>query len=392
VLHVFVSGCYDILHAGHIQFFREARALGDELTVCFASEEVLWAHKRRRSSLPDEHKAAIIASLAMVDRVVIGQGPKQGLDFEDHFLCLKPDILAVTTDDQYGDLKRQLCERVGAKYVVLPKTEPETTPVSTTELVNGIRAPVQAPLRVDFAGGWLDVPRFARPGAHVVNCAISPLVSLRDWPYRARAGLGGSGAYALLRGDDGVRSELNLGVGWQDPAIITETGLCVWKSGTHPRLELKRDGEILRGRMALLWTGQPHDTPLVTELKRDYDRIQRAGEIAREAVLHEDLGSLAEAIDGSYAVQLGEGMDALPDVPDALCKKYCGGGWGGYAVYVFLTQPDRDHFVGRYEGVAIEPYLRCGLHADPLPVAALASPTPAVTSHASELEVPATHV
>ena len=60
---VFVSGCYDIVHAGHIQFFREARALGDHLTVCFASAEVLWLHKRRRSSLPDDHKRALLAAL-----------------------------------------------------------------------------------------------------------------------------------------------------------------------------------------------------------------------------------------------------------------------------------------------------------------------------------------
>ncbi len=56
---VFVSGCYDILHAGHIQFFTEAKALGDHLTVCFASDKVLWAHKRRRSSIPEDHKKAV---------------------------------------------------------------------------------------------------------------------------------------------------------------------------------------------------------------------------------------------------------------------------------------------------------------------------------------------
>jgi len=48
---IFVSGCYDIIHAGHVQFFTEARALGEHLTVCFASTEVLWFHKQRRSSL-----------------------------------------------------------------------------------------------------------------------------------------------------------------------------------------------------------------------------------------------------------------------------------------------------------------------------------------------------
>ena len=33
MIKVFVSGCYDIVHAGHVQFFSEARALGDHLTV-----------------------------------------------------------------------------------------------------------------------------------------------------------------------------------------------------------------------------------------------------------------------------------------------------------------------------------------------------------------------
>jgi cytidyltransferase-like protein len=356
--HIFVSGCYDILHAGHIQFFREARALGDQLTVCFASADVLWKHKRRRSSLPDEHKAAIIASLTMVDRVVMGTGAKHGLDFEDHFLRLSPDVLAVTEDDQYGDEKRALCAQVGARYHILDKTPPNFTPVSTTQVVRLIRAPSQAPLRIDFAGGWLDVPRFARPGAHIVNCAISPLVSLHDWPYRARAGLGGSGAYALLRGDDSVVSELNLGVGWQDPAVIFESGLCVWKSGPRPRLELKRDGEMLRGCMTLWWSGIPHDTPGVANLERDYDQIAHAGGLARQAVIREDLLLLAESVDCSYRIQLLEGMHPLPAAPGALAKKYCGGGWGGYAVYLFQNVADRDRFVQQTPSLAIEPYLR----------------------------------
>ncbi len=356
--HVFVSGCYDILHAGHIQFFREARALGTELTVCFASADVLWAHKRRRSSLPDEHKHAILSSLSVVDRVVMGEGPKPGLDFEDHFLRLKPDILAVTVDDQYGDVKQELCARVGARYHVLDKTPPEVAPVSTTELVSHIRAPSLAPLRVDFAGGWLDVPRFARPGGRIVNCAISPLVSLRDWPYRARSGLGGSGAYAMLRGGDGVRAELKLGVGWQDPAIISETGLCVWKSGEEPRLEFKRDGEMLRGRMALLWTGVPHDTPAVADLQRDFEVIYQAGTLAREAVFAESIDGLAEAVRRSHQAQLLEGMQPLPEVPQAVAWKYCGGGWGGYALYLFAQQADRDQWAQVEGAMAIEPYLK----------------------------------
>src|SRR5678815_471742 len=106
MIRVFVSGCYDILHAGHVQFFREARALGDHLTVCFASNDVLWLHKQRRSSLPDEHKHALLAALDGVDDVVIGAGKDEGIDFREHFLRLKPDILAVTEDDRSASSKR----------------------------------------------------------------------------------------------------------------------------------------------------------------------------------------------------------------------------------------------------------------------------------------------
>ncbi len=144
---VLVSGCYDILHGGHIQFFREAKALGSHLTVCFASAEVLWQHKRRKSSIPDEHKRAVIAALDIVDEVIVTRGLDRGLDFKDDFLRLKPDILAVTEDDEYGALKRELCAQVGARYVVLPKTPPQFSPISTSEIVRWIKAPLAAPLR-----------------------------------------------------------------------------------------------------------------------------------------------------------------------------------------------------------------------------------------------------
>jgi glycerol-3-phosphate cytidylyltransferase-like family protein len=353
MIRVFVSGCYDILHAGHVQFFREAKALGTHLTVTFAGSEVLWIHKQRRGSLPDDHKRALIAALDMVDEVIVTRGMDEGLDFKDDFLRLKPDILAVTEDDKYAPLKRALCAQVGARYVVLPKTPPQFTPVSTSEIVRWIKAPTEAPLRVDFAGGWLDVPRHARPGGFVVNCAISPTVSLRRWPYERQAGLGGSGAWALLNGKDGVSSELDLGVGWQDPAVIREGGLCVWRSGPKPELEIKTDGTLLRGRLALYWTGQEHDTPALANGERDYDAIARAGQTARDAVWQRDVTQLAEAVRQSYAVQRAEGMAPLPGDPAAaaipalaasapLAWKYCGGGFGGYAVYLFATAAHRD--------------------------------------------------
>lgn len=356
---IFVSGCYDLLHAGHVQFFADARALGDHLTVSFASADVLWAHKRRKPSLPDHHKRILLESLRVVDRVVVGQGERIGLDFEEEFLRLRPHVLAVTTDDQYASLKQELCARTGAVYHVLAKTPPQPEAISTTQVVRLIQAPVEAPLRVDFAGAWLDVPRLARPDASVVNCAISPTVSLREWPYKKRSGLGGSGAWALLNGESGVAAELASGVGWQDPAVIYETGCCVWRSGEQPRLEFKRDGRFLTGAMALAWTGAHHDTAAQADNTRDYASIEQAGRIAREAVLEEDLFRLSEAVELSYRAQLGEGMHSLAQAEESLAQKYCGGGWGGYALYLFPNADARARFVAKdARRRAVEPYLK----------------------------------
>jgi len=336
---IFVSGCYDILHAGHLQFFEEARALGDYLVVSFASAEVLWHHKRRKPSIPDEHKLELLKQIRLIDEVVIGHGLEEGIDFRADFLRIRPHVLAVTDDDKYTPLKKQLCADTGAQYIVLPKTPPKFEPVSTSSIVRWVQAPTEAPLRVDFAGGWLDVPRHSIPGEFIVNCAISPLVSLREWPYEKQAGLGGSGAWALLNGRNGIESEIDLGVGWQDPAVIRESGVCVWRSGHTPILDFKHNGDFLHGLMAIHWTGKPHHCPDFADLPRDYQQIAQAARTARQAVLTADITLLATAINQSLQIQLHEGMAPLLEIPNAIAKKYCGGGHGGYALYLFPT-PD----------------------------------------------------
>ena len=97
--------------------------------------------------------------------------------------------------------------------------------------------------------------------------------------------------------------------------------------------------------MALLWSGTSHDTPSVADNPRDYAAIEKAALIAREAVLGKNLQRLGEAVRASYAVQLDEGMQPLPEAPGGLGFKYCGGGFGGYALYLFGSRRERDAFV-----------------------------------------------
>ena len=136
---VFVSGCYDILHGGHIEFFNQAKSLGDYLIVSFAGDKSLMLHKNKKSSLPEAHKKKILESLKMIDEVVVGDDLREhGLDFKKHFLRIKPDILAVTEDDKYGKEKIVLCKKIGAKYVVLPKNL-GFKKISTTEILRKIK-------------------------------------------------------------------------------------------------------------------------------------------------------------------------------------------------------------------------------------------------------------
>lgn len=346
---VFVSGCYDILHAGHIEFFKQARALGDILIVCIPTDEVIYIHKKRRSALPFEHRKRVIEAIKYVDSVVIGADTEPGLNFKTEFLKIKPDILAVTEDDMFEEKKRNLCALTGTKYVKLPKTL-DIEPISSTQIRSKITVPSCVPLRVDFAGGWLDVPRLARKGAYIVNCTISPLVSLECWPYEKCSGLGGSGAFALLTGKDSIQSELESNIGWQDPAVIIETGLCVWRSGEKPVLEFKVNPDFLKGRMALYWTGEYHSTTTLANIKRNYALLEEAGKIAKTAAINRDFYQLCEAVKLNYKVQLEEGCMPLPNFGE-IAKKYCGSGHGGYGLYLFENVPPKK------ELTVIEPYM-----------------------------------
>lgn len=216
----------------------------------------------------------------------------------------------------------------------------------------------EIPLRVDFAGGWLDVPSFSRKDGIICNCAIFPTISKHNCPYHIGGGLGGSAANSILKGENSILSEINNGVGWQDPAIIIETGLCAWQSGTKPKLIIKRDGSILIGKMAINWTGKRHYTSKLVNNIRDYNIIVDSGKICYSGILKNNLKIICNGIKKYYESQLKEGMTPLVSY-NALAYKYCGSGWGGYSLYIFNNTNERNNFViNNKTAMSIEPYCR----------------------------------
>lgn len=172
---VFVSGCFDLLHSGHVEFFREAASYGD-LYVAVGSDKTVFGLKGRVPANREQERLFMVRSVSFVKDAFISQGSGM-LDFLEEIRELKPDILIVNEDGNIPQ-KRMLCDGLGIEYVVL-KREPHTglMPRSTTAL----RRRNQIPYRIDLAGGWLDQPFVSKfhPGC-VITLSIEPTLEFNE--------------------------------------------------------------------------------------------------------------------------------------------------------------------------------------------------------------------
>jgi rfaE bifunctional protein nucleotidyltransferase chain/domain len=66
---VFTNGCFDLLHAGHVRYLREARALGDRLVVGINTDASVRRLDKgsERPIVPEAERAELVAALEMVD-------------------------------------------------------------------------------------------------------------------------------------------------------------------------------------------------------------------------------------------------------------------------------------------------------------------------------------
>ena len=110
---VFTNGCFDLLHPGHIHLLRQAKEEGDILIVGLNSDASLKRLKgKERPLIPEEERAEIIASLEMVDYVVIFQEDTPYSLIKK----LKPHVLVKGEDwRDKGVVGRDIVESEGGK-------------------------------------------------------------------------------------------------------------------------------------------------------------------------------------------------------------------------------------------------------------------------------------
>ena len=179
---VFVSGCFDLLHSGHIAFFEEAATYGD-VYVGLGSDSTIYSLKNRKTLYNEDERLYMIKSIKFIRDAWINKGSGM-IDFMDEIKQLKPDILFVNEDGQTS-AKKELCIKLGIEYVVSKRIPKDNLPArSSTEL----RTNSNIPYRLDLAGGWLDQPYVSKhyPGA-VITISIEP-----DYNFNDRSGMSSS--------------------------------------------------------------------------------------------------------------------------------------------------------------------------------------------------------
>jgi cytidyltransferase-like protein len=175
VKKILVSGCYDLLHGGHIAFFKTASAYGD-LYVSIGRDENLLSLKGKKPVFSEEERLYIVKSIRYVHDAFLASGTGT-LDFEPDMKRLKPDIFIVNRDGHTSD-KEKLCKKLGIEYLVLERIpEPGLKARSSSETKRDMRFPY----RLCLAGGWIDQPWVSKihPGS-VVVAQIWPTMDFND--------------------------------------------------------------------------------------------------------------------------------------------------------------------------------------------------------------------
>ncbi len=122
---VFTNGCFDLLHAGHIRLFRQARRLGDALIVALNDDRSVRKIKgRARPVFPLDERWEILEAVEDVDYLTSfsEETPRKII------AALLPDVLVKGGDwrpDQV--IGREEVEAAGGKVVIVPHLRGSST-------------------------------------------------------------------------------------------------------------------------------------------------------------------------------------------------------------------------------------------------------------------------
>ena len=95
-MKVWTNGCFDILHRGHIELFRYAKSLGDELVVGIDTDEKVKLDKGKDRPINNlQDRMYMLQSIKYIDKVIPFDSTK---DLEKTIKWYRPNIMVIGSD------------------------------------------------------------------------------------------------------------------------------------------------------------------------------------------------------------------------------------------------------------------------------------------------------
>lgn len=363
---VFVSGCYDLLHSGHVEFFRQAAQYGD-LYVGIGSDNTILNYKKHKPVYSQEERLFMVKSIRYVKDAFINEGDGV-MDFVPTLDIVKPHCLVVNTDGS-NDEKRRICQERGIEYIVLERNPHDGLVArSSTDLK---KDSCQIPTRLDLAGTWIDQPYVSchNPG-WAITISLEPTFEVRErcglststrnyikqiWPFQLPNMTPETLARLVFCFENHPERGDGIVSGAQDAIGICVPGLCRHYYDNHfwpQRIESCHDEQVLSWleQHLCMIPMEPRSAGCSVLVNTDIipskvKNLANAAERCWEAILAMDLEAFAKAYKDSFEAQISmfpamiQGsvqsyINKYSAITNVMAWKMPGAGAGGYLACV----------------------------------------------------------
>jgi cytidyltransferase-like protein len=176
---VLVSGCYDLLHAGHIAFFKTASQYG-QLYVSVGKDDNLFRLKGKKPYFSQEERVYMVGAVKYVTEAFVATGDGM-LDFVEDLKRIKPDYFVVNSDG-FTEGKKLICEQNNVRLIVLERIPEDGLPARSS---SQSKKDLKFPYRLCLAGGWMDQPWVSQ--VHSGSCVVAQIWP--DYDFNDRSGM-----------------------------------------------------------------------------------------------------------------------------------------------------------------------------------------------------------
>lgn len=132
------SGCFNLLHPGHLYFLNNCKKLCNELIVLVARDKI--TSQKRIPVMNEEQRKYMLENLKCVDKVLFEDEVLPPDNIKRWLTLFKPDFYITNSDNPNLKLYKQICLELQIPIVVMERfTHEGIFNISTTQIIHKIK-------------------------------------------------------------------------------------------------------------------------------------------------------------------------------------------------------------------------------------------------------------